>query len=183
MILSQPELREAVAKGEIRFDPPLEERQWHEASVDLRLGLKFTKLTAIKGLKFSLAHGFPALAGTGLWIEKTLHSSEQLLDHVEFLNGWAAHDGAPHIEILPLPAQAQFLNVIESVFSGMARAVIHNSDYGTVADAQAAITRYLQDRNRSFALAPRRAGRSIWGEERMPAAFAVTNNCKDVRYR
>ena len=136
MILSQPELREAVAKGEIRFDPPLEERQWHEASVDLRLGLKFTKLTAKKGLKFSLAHGFPALAGTDLWIEKTLHSSEQLLDHVEFLNGWAAHDGAPHIEILPLPAQAQFLNVIESVFSGMARAVIHNSDYGTVADAR-----------------------------------------------
>jgi len=66
MILSQPELREAVAKGEIRFDPPLEERQWHEASVDLRLGLKFTKLTAKKGLKFSLAHGFPALVGTDL---------------------------------------------------------------------------------------------------------------------
>jgi len=65
----------------------------------------------------------------------------------------------------------------------MARAVIHNSDYATVADAQAAITRYLEDRNRSFAIAPRRAGRSIWGEERMPAAFAVTNNCKDVRYR
>jgi hypothetical protein len=95
----------------------------------------------------------------------------------------AAHDGAPLIEILPLPAQAQFLNVIESVFSGMARAVIHNSDYATVGDAQAAITRYLEDRNRSFAVAPRRAGRSIWGQERMPAAFALTNNCKDVRYR
>ena len=66
----------------------------------------------------------------------------------------------------------QFLNVIESVFSGMARAVIHNSDYATVTDAQAAITRYLDDRNRSFALAPQKAGRSIWGPERMPAAFA-----------
>jgi hypothetical protein len=50
-------------------------------------------------------------------------------------------------------------NVIESVFSGMARAVIHNSDYATVADTQAAITRYLDDRNHSFAIAPRRAGR------------------------
>ena len=117
------------------------------------------------------------------WDAAPWHSSEQLLDRVEFLNSWAAHDGAPPIEILPLPAQAQFLNVIESVFSGMARAVIHNSDYATVADAQAAITRYLEDRNRSFAIAPRRAGRSIWGLERMPAAFAVTNNCKDVRYR
>src|SRR5262249_21798080 len=111
------------------------------------------------------------------------HSYEQLLDHVEFLNGWAAHDRAPYVELLPLPAQAQFLNVIESVFSGMARAVIHNSDYASVADAQAAITRYFDDRNRSFATAPQRAGRSIWGQERMSAAFAVTNNCKDVRYR
>ena len=117
------------------------------------------------------------------WDAAPWHSSEQLLDRVDFLNGWAAHDGAPHIEILPLPAQAQFLNVIESVFSGLARAVIHNSDYATVADAQAAITRYLEERNHSFAVAPRRAGRSIWGKERIPAAFAVTNNCKDVRYR
>jgi transposase len=117
------------------------------------------------------------------WDAAPWHSSEQLLDRVEFLNGWAAYDRAPRIEILPLPAQAQFLNVIESVFSGMARAVIHNSDYATVADAQTAITRYLEDRNRSFAIAPRRAGRSIWGRERTPAAFAVTNNCKDVRYR
>ena len=117
------------------------------------------------------------------WDAAPWHSSEQLLDHVEFLNGWAAHDRAPYIEILPLPAQAQFLNVIESVFSGMARAVIHNSDYASVADAQAAITRYFDDRNRSFAVAPKRAGRWVWGQERMPATFAVTNNCKDVRYR
>ena len=47
------------------------------------------------------------------WDAAPWHSSEELLDHVEFLNGWAAHDGAPRIEILPLPAQAQFLNVIE----------------------------------------------------------------------
>ncbi len=85
--------------------------------------------------------------------------------------------------LAPLPAQAQFLNVIESVFSGMARAVIYNSDYATVTDAQAAITRYLEDRNRSFALAPRKAGRTIWGPERVPATFTTTNNCKDVRYR
>jgi hypothetical protein len=33
------------------------------------------------------------------------------------------------VDTAPLPAGAQFLNVIESVFSGMARAIIHNSDY------------------------------------------------------
>jgi hypothetical protein len=44
-------------------------------------------------------------------------------------------------------AGAQFLNVIESVLSGMARAIIHNSDYGSVGDAQAAMTRYFEERN------------------------------------
>jgi transposase len=117
------------------------------------------------------------------WDAAPWHSSEQLFNRVEFLNDWAEHDEAPHIEILPLPAQAQFLNVIESVFSGMARAIIHNSNYATVAEAQTAITRYLEDRNRTFAIAPRRAGRSIWRQERVPATFTVTNNCKDVRYR
>jgi transposase len=117
------------------------------------------------------------------WDAAPWHSSEQLLDRVDFLNDWAKFDKAPRIEIIPLPAQAQFLNVIESVFSGMARAIIHNSDYATVTDAQTAITRYLEDRNCAFSAAPRRAGRSIWGQERIPAAFTAANNCKDARYR
>jgi len=37
---------------------------------------------------------------------------------------------------VPLPAGAQFLNVIESVFSGMARAIIHNSDYESLKHAR-----------------------------------------------
>src|SRR5262249_28019202 len=90
---------------------------------------------------------------------------------------------APQIEILRLPAQAQFLNVIESVFSGMARAVIHNSDYDSVENAQAAIARYLEERNMSFAAAPRRAGQSIWGKERSPSNFSETNTRKNARYR
>ena len=52
--------------------------------------------------------------------------------------------------MLPLPTSAQFLNVIESVFSGMARAVLHNSDYATLDDAKAAVTRYLDERNEAF---------------------------------
>ena len=78
MILSQPEVRAEVENGRIRFDPPLEERQWHEASVDLRLGFKFTKLTGKRGLKFTLAHGMPALAGTDLWTEKVLEKRDKL---------------------------------------------------------------------------------------------------------
>jgi dCTP deaminase len=78
MILSQREIREAVDKGEIRFEPPLEERQWHEASVDLRLGTKITKLKKGKGLKVSLADGIGPIADAGLWQQKILKVEDEL---------------------------------------------------------------------------------------------------------
>jgi len=75
------------------------------------------------------------------------------------------------------------LNVIESVFSGMARAIIHNSDYKSMDAAKAAIDRYFEDRNANFLLHPKRAGKKIWANEREPATFSDANNCKDPRYR
>jgi hypothetical protein len=85
--------------------------------------------------------------------------------------------GGPLVETTPLlPAGAQFLNVIESVFSGMARAIIHNSDYKSMDAAKAAIDRYFEDRNANFLQHPKRAGRKIWGNEREPAAFSDANN-------
>ena len=71
MILAQQEIRQEVDKGKIKFDPPLEERQWGEASVNLRLGLKFTKFRPTRGVTFSMADGIGALADTGLWHEET----------------------------------------------------------------------------------------------------------------
>jgi hypothetical protein len=88
----------------------------------------------------------------------------------------------PVIELAPLPARAQFLNVIESVFSGMSRAIIQNSDYKSVDEAKAAINRYFHERNVDFNEHPRRAGNKIWGKEREPARFSAANNCKDPRY-
>ncbi len=38
MILSQKDLRKQVKAGKIQFSPELEEKQWGEASIDLRLG-------------------------------------------------------------------------------------------------------------------------------------------------
>ena len=73
------------------------------------------------------------------WDAAPWHSSAELFEKIEFLNGWAEYDRAPDLQILPLPSGAQFLNVIESVFSGMARAIIHNSDYPSVERAKAAI--------------------------------------------
>jgi hypothetical protein len=84
--------------------------------------------------------------------------------------------------VLPLPSSSQFLNVIESVFSGLARAVLHNSDYANLEDAKKAVVRYIDERNLAFEKDPRRAGRSIWKMERVPNVFHETNNCKDLRY-
>src|SRR5262249_58133201 len=89
----------------------------------------------------------------------------------------------PRVELAPLPSGAQFLNVIESVFSGMARAVIHNSDYSSVDECKQAIDRHFQDRNDAFTKNPPRAGNAIWGNKREPAVFSDSNNCKDPRYR
>ena len=86
------------------------------------------------------------------------------------------------LRVIPLPTSAQFLNVIESVFSGLARAVLHNSDYLSLEDAKKAVARYIDERNAAFLKEPRRAGRSIWRMERVPSAFDETHNCKDLRY-
>lgn len=77
MILAQAEIRKELADGAIRFDPPLEERQWGEAGVNLRLGQKFTKFIPKKGVAFSMAEGIGALADTGLWLEETFEPTDK----------------------------------------------------------------------------------------------------------
>jgi deoxycytidine triphosphate deaminase len=67
MVLCQPDIRKAVKAGRIIFDPPLEEDQWGEASVDLRLGRSFTKLKNIEGVKISVAGGLQSLGESGFW--------------------------------------------------------------------------------------------------------------------
>jgi transposase len=117
------------------------------------------------------------------WDAASWHVSKQLAAHIDAHNSIAAGACKPIVETAPLPAGAQFLNLIESTFSGMARAIIHNSDYTTVDDAKAAIGRYFDERNSHFLEHPKRAGKKIWGNEREPASFSDANNCKDPRYR
>ena len=76
MILAQPEIRAAVDNGEIRFDPPLEDSQWGEVSVDLRLGNQFTKLSEAEGAKFSVAKGLSTIGASGLWVSRDLTNDE-----------------------------------------------------------------------------------------------------------
>jgi hypothetical protein len=119
------------------------------------------------------------------WDAASWHMSKMLYAHVAEHNDAVTKGDVvgPLVELAPLPAGAQFLNVIESVFSGMARAIIANSNYGSVEEARAAIERYVRERNEKFRCTPKRAGGKIWGMEREPAWFSGSNNCKDPRYR
>lgn len=84
MILAQSEIRAEVANEKIKFDPPLEDRQWGEASVDLRLGFKFTKFRSHSSVTFSMAQGIGALADTGLWNEVELPKVDGLGQRASF---------------------------------------------------------------------------------------------------
>jgi transposase len=119
------------------------------------------------------------------WDAAAWHASKKLKEHLDVINdvAYRAEYRSPFIELAPLPASAQFLNVIESVFSGLARSVIHHSDYASVGHCQAAIDRHFQERNRHFALHPKKAGKKIWGQERTVAEFRDSHNCKDPAWR
>src|SRR5438876_11422056 len=108
-----------------------------------------------------------------------------LRDHVDQHNEAIikGETAGPAVALAPLPAGAQFLNIIESVFSGMARAIIHNSDYQSLDAAKGAIDGHFENRNEHFRKYPKRAGRKIWGAERVQSEFRESNNCKDPLYR
>ncbi len=117
------------------------------------------------------------------WDAASWHISKKLFSHLDNVNRQAIQDGFPIVKPAPLPAGAQFLNVIESVFSGMAKGIIHNSDYPSAEAAKDAIDRYFKERNEFFVRCPKRAGRKIWRHERVPSEFSEANNCKDPLYR
>ena len=118
------------------------------------------------------------------WDAASWHASKKLYDRIEDINKQAKKNKAiPSVELAPLPASAQFLNVIESVFSGLARAVIHNSNFESVEECKRAIDSYFNDRNTYFLNHPKRAGDKIWGKERNPAVFDEAKNFKNLSWR
>jgi hypothetical protein len=117
------------------------------------------------------------------WDAASWHMSKALSERIDFLNGWANYDRALAIELAPLPSNAQFLNVIEAIFSGMARAVVHNSDFPHPDAAKKLIGDYFAVRNAYYEQNSSRAGNKLWGKERTIPVFAETSNHKDPRYR
>lgn len=86
------------------------------------------------------------------WDAASWHASKKLYKRVDEINSkyYREKTISPIVKLAPLPACAQFLNVIESVFSGMARAIIHNSDYKSDDDCKSAIDLYFAERNEYF---------------------------------
>ena len=119
------------------------------------------------------------------WDAASWHMSRALNSKVDQVNddAYRQNHGTPRVQLAPLPVGAQFLNVIESVFSGMARAVIHNSDYQSVDECKQAIDKYFEERNEAYLRNPKRAGKTIWGSERVEPIFNEANNCKDPDWR
>lgn len=119
------------------------------------------------------------------WDAASWHASNALYEKVKRVNlpEYRAEAQTPIVELAPLPKSAQFLNVIDAVFSGMARAIIHNSDYQSVEQAVAAIDRYFQERNNHFLNFPKKAGKKLWGNETVLSEFSESNNCKDAKRR
>jgi dCTP deaminase len=77
MILSQPDLRAALQRNEIGFTPDLEETQWGEASIDLRLGFSFTQIQPAPGITVSVAQGLGTLGHMKLWATKELREKDE----------------------------------------------------------------------------------------------------------
>ena len=97
------------------------------------------------------------------WDAVSWHKSVELMTWLDSFNYTTKKLGkGPVIEIVPLPTSAQFLNVIEGVFSGMMRAVVHNSDYQSEQEMKIAMSRHLCERNSFFMTNPKRVGKRIW---------------------
>jgi dCTP deaminase len=78
MVLSRLDIKKEMEKGAIEFSPDLEPQQWAAASINLRLGFKFTKLRAAPGITVSVAAGIGSVGSLGLWDEKILRESDEL---------------------------------------------------------------------------------------------------------
>ena len=116
------------------------------------------------------------------WDAASWHGSQQLHDYVSGINDktYRKRHQTPAIVLAPLPSRSPHLNVIESVFSGLAKSVLHNSDYDSVTECTDAIDRYFEKRNQYYRDNPKRAGNKIWGKEKVPPVFDKANICRNI---
>ncbi len=119
------------------------------------------------------------------WDAASWHSSQVFLEKVKDVNrlSYRKRNNTPIVKLAPLPARAQFLNVIESIFGGLSEAIVKNSDYNSTDEAKSAIDLYFDERNDFFQKNPGKAGNKIWGKEFVKPLFKQGQNCKHPRFR
>ena len=119
------------------------------------------------------------------WDHASWHSSKVLFAEITKVNSdiFRMTSKTPIVKLAPLPAMSQFLNVIESIFSGMANSIIQNSNYDCIDEAKEAIDRYFRERNEYYQEHPKRAGNKIWGKELVVPDFKEGQNCKNKKWR
>jgi transposase len=117
-----------------------------------------------------------------LWDDVSFHKGKNVKARLAQLNttAYRADNNSPAIVVVPLPTSATFLNVIESVFIGMARSTIRNSDYSGPDECMQAIDLYFKERNAHFLENPKQAGNKIWGKETMTPKFSEFYNSKNL---
>ena len=114
------------------------------------------------------------------WDAASWHKSAALIEWLDAFNSTTkATNEGPLIELIPLPTSSQFLDVIESVFSAMKRAVVHHSDYPNFSEIKKAISLHFAERNAHFQENPRRAGKKIWELD----FFDDSENIRSGNYR
>jgi transposase len=113
------------------------------------------------------------------WDAASWHKSAMLVEWLDAFNAKTkAINEGPLIELVPLPTSSQFLDVIEAVFSGMKRAVVHHSDYRDIPEMKKAISLHFTERNAHFRENPRRAGKQIWEID----FFADNENIRESQF-
>lgn len=114
------------------------------------------------------------------WDAASWHRSAGLVEWLDAFNATTRSTGeGPIIHLIPLPTSSQFLDVIEAVFSGMKRAVVHHSNYRDVPEMKQAISLHFAERNSHFQDNPKRAGKKIWDLD----FFDDNENIRSGNYR
>ena len=97
------------------------------------------------------------------WDCASWHDSVLLVEWLDELNAETQRVGfGPVVHLIPLPTSAQFLDVLEAVFSGMKRAVVHHSNYDSINAMKGAISRHFSKGMNTSATIRSELGKKIW---------------------
>jgi hypothetical protein len=117
------------------------------------------------------------------WDAASWHVSRKLVEHLKTINRKAVRDGYPLVWTAPCLRVPNFSTLSSQSSVELSRAIIHNSDYGSLNAAKDAIDLHFRQRNEHFLTDPKRAGNNIWGKELVPSGFQEGQNCKDPACR